>query len=480
MDFKSMLERSKARIAELAQAPAIMDVIHPEDDDDEAQNTTPEPPKAAGPVVLSSEQEDVIALVEAGHNVLVTGSAGTGKSTLLRALRERFKNRLPVTATTGIAAVNVEGVTLHSWAGLGLGELSAKAIARGIVSKQGKPYSNIASHDRLALDEVSMLSAELFTKIDHVFRYVRKNDKPFGGMQLILFGDFLQLPPVIKDQAEGCHGVFAFESKSWTEASIRVAILKKVFRQADAEFSQALNDIRIGNYTPLVSRLLLSRYRQQDPNPEIEPVVVHTHNVDVETFNEGRLNRLDGDAIEYYAADTGRESAAKLLEKNCLAPTLLRLKVGAQVMLLFNMEPESGLANGSIGVITGFSSGPGLRRPIVKFANGATRELERESWQIKDDNKVVAERFQIPLRLAWSITVHKSQGMTLDKIKVFLAKCFADGQAYVAMSRARTLNGLFIESGTKACIRASEAAVAFYRTEAEKTAALASKAPVAK
>lgn len=419
---------------------------------------------AQPPIVLSDEQEKVKRAALAGQNILVTGSAGTGKSLLLGVLRDEFGLRLAVTATTGIAAVNVAGVTLHSWAGLGMGDQPALAIAKRIIDQQGSAHTNITTINRLAIDEVSMLSAELFGKLDKVFRLVRKDDRPFGGMQLILFGDFLQLPPVIKDASESAHGVFAFQSKAWQDAGIRVAVLRKVFRQADAEFSQALNDIRVGQVTPVVSKLLNSRYRQKDPNPEIEPVVVHTHNVDVESYNEGRLDQLDAQVVEYTAEDLGRESAVKLLQKNCLAPTLLRLKVGAQVMLLTNAEPQNGLANGSVGIVTGFAGPKGAQRPVVKYANGLVRELERQSWQIKDKGKVVAERFQIPLRLAWSITVHKSQGMTLDKIRVFLAKCFAPGQAYVALSRARTIEGLFIDSGSKACITASQEAVEFYQS----------------
>lgn len=421
----------------------------------------PQPISTSREIVLSDEQEAVAKAAQAGQSILITGEAGTGKSMLLGKLVEKFGGRLPVTATTGIAAVNVQGVTLHSWAGLGMGDQTARQIAARINQQRAKHYLNITGFNRLAIDEISMLSAELMNKVDEVFRIVRRNDRPFGGMQLILFGDFLQLPPVIKNPAEEAHGVFAFQSRAWQDAGIRVAMLRKVFRQTDLEFSQALSNIRVGNCSERARAMLNSRFRKPDPDPTIEPVIVHTHNVDVEDYNEGRLNELPGKVIEYKAQDTGRESAIKLLEKNCLAPTLLRLKEGAQVMLLANVEPESGLANGSIGRVESFAGGDS-KRPVVRFTNGLVRELERQSWQIKDDGRVLAERFQIPLRLAWSITAHKSQGMSLDKIKVFLAKCFAPGQAYVALSRARTLPGLFIESGSRDSIKASEDAVRFY------------------
>jgi ATP-dependent DNA helicase PIF1 len=412
-------------------------------------------------VQLSAEQQLPFSAIESGDNVLITGSAGTGKSTILRALVNRFGRKLPIVASTGIAAVNVGGITLHSWASLGLGKAGAKTIANSIISQRGKAFNNIVDNNRLALDEVSMISSSLFAKLDHIFRLVRATTDPefeklpFGGMQMILFGDFLQLPPVIRDNPKDG---FAFESSSWEFAKIKVFFLIKVWRQEDIEFSTALNHIRVGEYPPLVSKVLRSRYKQVDPNPEIEPVVVHTHNADVDRINHQRLAKIEGEPKIYTAHDEGRPSVVKMLDKHCLAPTELHLKVGAQVMLLYNMEPENGLANGSIGVVSKIES-----YPEVKFANGLTRILERHEWEIKEDGYPIATRRQIPLRLAWAITAHKSQGQTLDKIKVFLGECFEYGQAYVAMSRVRTMEGLFIESGTKASIMAHPKAIEFYK-----------------
>lgn len=415
-------------------------------------------------ITLSTEQEIVRADIRAGRNTLITGSAGTGKSTLLKVIREDSCGTLGICASTGIAAVAVGGMTVHSWAGVGIADRPAKDIAAGLLSKKNEAYTRILRYKRLAIDEVSMIGSHLFTTLDWVFRHVRKElEAPFGGMQLVLFGDFLQLPPV--GQAEDGTR-FCFESPSWEQARIKVAMLTKVFRQQDAAFSSALNDIRVGNLTPSARELLNSRHYGHvsdlaDPSPEIKPVIVHTHNAEVDAINREILYKLPGDIKTFNASDSGRERELQTLQKNCLAPAELILREGAQVMLLKNLDPLGGLANGSIGIVTGFAVFGGM--PTVKFANGITRTIERAEWSIKDGDRVLALRIQVPLRLAWAITAHKSQGMTIDKIEVHLGGVFEDGQAYVALSRARTLGGLYIRSGGRASIRANRDAVEFYR-----------------
>lgn len=416
------------------------------------------PVKPAGPVVLSEQQKSVLKAVEAGHNILITGPAGTGKSTLLKAMREKYGYRMPIVGSTGIAAVQVGGNTFHSWAGLGMAKFSAKAIARNIIDNNAKAYMNIRDTSRLAVDEVSMISMQLLDKINEVFQIVRKNSKPFGGMQMIFFGDFLQLPPVITGDSQDPDG-FCFQAKSWIEADVRVCVLTKIFRQEDAEFATALNDIRVGHLSETARKILNSRYQKEDPNPTIRPVTVHTHNADVDAINEIELNKLTGEEKIYQAREEGKTGALALLQKNCLAPLQLKLKVGAQVMLLTNLDTDSGLANGSVGIVTGFVKMIG---PSVKFSNGCERILERNEFTIEEGGRVLASRTQYPLRLAYAITAHKSQGMTLDKIEVFLAKVFEYGQAYVALSRVKTVDGLFIQSGNKQAIRAHPDALEFY------------------
>lgn len=415
------------------------------------------------PPILSDEQTAVMRDIIQLENVLVTGSAGTGKSTVLKALRTYFADaylRLAVCGSTGIAAVNVGGLTIHTWAGLGLGEGTAASIANRILhGTNRRALDNITGTNHLAIDEVSMIGGSLFEKMDKVFQLVRGNEKPFGGVQLILFGDFLQLPPVSKDNANP--EKFAFQTDSWKRANIKLHMLTKVYRQADQEFAAALNSVRIGEASPAVSAILNSRYRAIDPNPEHPPVVLTTHNVDADNINGRRLALIESKAEGYTAKDEGTERALKILER-CLMPESLELKVGAQVMLCVNWDQERGLVNGSVGEVIGFSPWMRGQMPVVKFQNGITQDMEPWTWEIRENEVQIGSRTQVPLRLAWAITVHKSQGMTLDKVEVHLGKAFEYGQAYVALSRAKTKEGLFIASGSKKSIKAHPDAVRFY------------------
>lgn len=406
---------------------------------------------------LSDEQRAIVQRIDEGRNVLVTGSAGTGKSEILKTLGSRAGKPLPVCASTGIAAVQVGGLTLHSWAGLGLADKPAEQIAADILEQSGKAKARITNADRLAIDEVSMLHGELFNTLDHVFRIVRRSNEPFGGVQLILFGDFLQLPPVSRGKAQQ----FAFESDSWRAAKIRTGLLTKVWRQSDERFSGALNRIRVGDVAPDVASLLKSRFQVADTDPSVKPVIVYSHNADVDRENAVHLAKLLGETQEYKARDQGQAGPLATLQKNCLAPETLQLRKGAQVMLLWNVAPDEGLANGSIGTVEDFKA---QGAPVIRFANGERWTAEKTEWTIKSGDDVLASRKQYPLRLAWAITAHKSQGMTLDKIQVHLHRVFEYGQAYVALSRARTLDGLFIESSKAGCIKAHPSAVEFYRT----------------
>jgi len=420
------------------------------------------------PVIqLSPEQERICTAAQVGHNILITGSAGTGKSVLLRELRRRldtdgFGGRFVVTASTGIAAINVRGATLHSWAGLGLAEGSCEQLLERVRERR-KAVQRIREVKRLAIDEISMVSAELLEKLDYVMRHVREErGRPFGGVQIIAYGDFLQLPPVSKGDEKAR---FAFESEVWKGANFNTGILTKVFRQSDAAFSRALNEFRVGNVTDEAAELFATRYQAKDEDPTFQPIDIYMTNADVDSFNLERLREIDAPEVCYEARDWGEEWDVKAMDKSCLAPKNLRLKVGAQVMLLTNLNIECGLANGTIGRVValpdkvkGWKCGP-----TVEFRNGQQRVLELAKWEMKVGDDVVAERWQIPLRLAWAITGHKSQGMTLDKCRVHLANVFEAGQAYVALSRARTLDGLFIQSTRKGCINADPRAVKFYQ-----------------
>lgn len=427
---------------------------------------------AESEIKLSPGQLAVHGAIAAGNNVLVTGSAGTGKSTLLRALRRMPK--LQIAASTGIAAVNVGGLTLHSWAGLGKGDDPVKDIVAKIQFGRNRngTYDRICSTKILCIDEISMAGAALLNTTDAVFRAIRKDSRPFGGMQMVFFGDFLQLPPVITTPVEQAAGTFAFQSEAWKSANVKTAMLTQVFRQADAEFSTALNDIRMGECTERAMALLRSRHANSgvvDENPEIRPVIIHTHNRAVDEMNLTELDNIEGPEEVYLAADYGSNSGAlATLQKNCLAPERLRIKVGAQVMLLANLDTKLGLANGSVGIVQSICRYSKI--PTVKFENGVVSMVPQNTWEIKSDGVVVASRNQIPLRLSYAITTHKSQGMTLGKVRCHLAGVFTDGQTYTALSRVRTADGLFIADGGRRSIRANPDAVRFYR-ECDRLAA---------
>jgi ATP-dependent DNA helicase PIF1 len=411
---------------------------------------------------LTPDQYSCLLDIMKKRSVLITGPAGTGKSFLLKFLKEKLGSRLRVVATTGVAAINVGGSTFHSWAGIGLGEGTAEELAETILENP-RATARIRKAAVLAVDEVSMLDADLFCRIDEAFRIVRRKSSPFGGIQMILFGDFLQLPPVAGHKSEVR---FAFQSPVWKASEIVVHQLTTVIRQRDAVFVEALARVRMGIADSFVRQILSSRIGALDPDPRIEPVVLECRNVDVDAFNQARLESLPGSAISIPSEDSGESRHSASLDKSCLAPADLRLKVGAQVMLLKNLDVEGGLVNGSLGIVQSI----GKSSVRVDFGSAGTCEVQRARWSVYDgDGNVLATRDQIPLRLAYAITIHKSQGCTLTKAKVNLRSAFAYGQAYVALSRVRDLSGLYIEDIRWESIMASPEAIAFYRAAAPST-----------
>ncbi len=391
-----------------------------------------------------------------GSSVLLTGPAGTGKSALLANLRQELGSKLSICASTGIAALNVGGVTLHSWAGLGLGDRKASAIAGAISQARKKPYNNIMAARVLAIDEISMIDSRLFALTDQVFRKVRVVDEPFGGVKLLLVGDFLQLPPVVKDRP--VEGRFAFNSQSWADARIQTHLLTTIIRQKDADFAAALGEIRVGKASKQTLDVLFSRLNAHDPEPEKKPIVLDCRNRDVEAFNITELAKLPGNSQTFHAADTGWPEQIEKLKRDCIAPTMLTLKVDARVMLLRNLDTENGLVNGAMGRVKSIKHG----QVTVEFDCGQTVTPEPATWELKNGDDVLAARAQIPLRLAYAITIHKSQGMTLDKVSAQLGDVFEHGQAYVALSRCRTLDGLFLKSFQPNRVTADPDALRFY------------------
>lgn len=526
------------------------------------------------PIILSKEQETVIELAEKGHNIFYTGSAGTGKSVLLREMIKVLKTkygpeRVAVTASTGLAACNIGGITVHSFAGIGLGNGDVTKLYRKVrrSKKNVKRWSEIKV---LVVDEISMLDGELFDKLDYIAQKIRKNGLPFGGIQIILCGDFFQLPPVTKDASTPMK--FAFQSEAWRKAIHVTIMLEKVFRQqGDSKFIDMLNQMRLGRIDP-ETELEFRKLNRPLPDDDIIPAELYSTRVEVDRANRSRLNRLPGQVFTYNAIDGGlledQEMKDRLLQ-NFLAPKQLQLKIGAQVMMIKNIDAQ--LVNGSLGKVIAFmdpetylfystiltdsnispddmeelknkpeslkelyggdeeedvqrtskkkesffngnsnvvpqddlddslfdfmseietsnedakknierkktiikelykNADSKKRLPLVTFktADMTTRTVlvEPEDWAIEDENeKPLVSRVQLPLMLAWSLSIHKSQGQTLPKVKVDLQRVFEKGQAYVALSRAVSREGLQVLNFDRSRIKAHDTVVDFYMT----------------
>lgn len=410
---------------------------------------------------LSDEQKEIAReLIEDRTNLCVTGNAGTGKTFLLNWLRHRYP--MDVTASTGIAALHIQGCTIHSWSGIGVGKHTAHQVVENLRDREEKwndtALDNIVTCTTLVIDEISMFDREMLTLLDDVMRIAREAEgEPFGGAQVLFFGDFLQLPPVSRKVSP-----FAFDAPVWEEAEIKTRLLTKVFRQKDQRMAEVLNKIRFGNLDEEVEEFLIERFNAEDPEPDKRPVCLHSHNRGVDEINLKELDLLSSEPVTLPAIETQKNKIfAQQLDKDCLAPRELILKPGARVMLVKNISVRRGLANGSLGTVQVCRPG----KVLVNFdGQPAVEEISRFQFEMQKGDEVVATRSQYPLRLAYAITIHKSQGMTLDKVEADLSECFADGQSYVALSRAKTPEGLFL-TGDGCNIEANKRAVRFYREE---------------
>lgn len=416
---------------------------------------------------LNDGQREFFEHVFAGENVFLTGPAGTGKSYCIKTLFNYLASKgvfVGKAALTGVAALNIGGSTIHSWAGLGLADEDVDSVVRKAASNK-KARERIQNTGMIFVDEVSMASADLMNKIDAVLKNVRMNAAPFGGMQVIFSGDFLQLPPVFKGRGDQL--TFAFNSNAWNNANVRSNHLTKLVRQDDkTAFASALQRIRYGELTGSDLQLLESRVNARLDVP-IDPIKIFCKNLDIDAYNQAKYSSLQTQEQVYICKDTGLEHYSKYFDKNCPAPPILRLKIGTQVMLLVNVDLEAGLVNGSIGVVDGFSP----LGPIVKFTNGERSIIDQNKWEVKEQEldltgkmryKVVATRQQLPLKLAWATSVHKQQGCTLDHAVVDLSNAFEYGQVYVALSRVKTLEGLSIAGFNPRKIKAHPECLAFY------------------
>lgn len=374
-----------------------------------------------------------------GANVFLTGAPGAGKTYVLNQFVKRAQRagkRVAVTASTGIAASHLGGTTIHSWSGLGiLDHLYQEDLKRlGGSDRLIKRYNGT---DILVIDEVSMLHGARLDMVNQLAKVLRSSEAPFGGMQVILVGDLFQLPPVSRGSQVAD---FAHMSAAWAELQPMICYLTEQHRQAsDDALLELLTAMRQGGIEELHETLL--RDRLEMDAPEAGTVTrLFSHNVDVDTINHRHLQSLGTISKTFTMQTKGSKPKIEQLIKSVLAPEKLELKVDAEVMFVAN-DFGAGFVNGSRGQVIDFKDG----LPLVRLSNGRIVKVEPYSWSLSEDGKVRAEVSQLPLRLAWAITIHKSQGMSLDAAEIDLSRAFTPGMGYVALSRVRSLDGLYLQ-----------------------------------
>lgn len=395
-------------------------------------------------------QAIALEVMLAGESVLLTGPAGAGKTFVLNQFIRIAKadgKHVSVTATTGLAATHLGGTTIHSWAGIGV----ADELPRGFADHIAKGRREIIEKtDVLIIDEISMMHDFRLDMVDEACRLVRRKDEPFGGIQLIMSGDFFQLPPINRGDSRA--GGFVVNSKVWQELDPVICYLSEQHRQDDEELLEILNSLRSGELRRKHAEALLARVDVMPDEAEIL-TELHTVNVDVDKLNSVKLDELGGDELFYTQTTTGSKNYLANLQRSVLAPPTLHIKKGALVMAVKN-SLERKYANGSLGVVIDFE--PVTEYPVVEFKNGKVVTMRPDTWELRDGDKKRASITQIPLRLAWAITVHKSQGMTLDAARIDLRKAFVEGMGYVALSRVKNLHSLYLTGINRMALQISE------------------------
>lgn len=415
-------------------------------------------------------QEQALSILKTGANVFLTGEPGSGKTYTInqyvKYLRDR-KIEPAITASTGIAATHIGGMTIHSWSGIGIRtslnktDLDHIAASRYITKR-------VRRAKILLIEEISMLSEDTLAMIEMICRRIKNSPEPFGGMQVVFSGDFFQLPPIQKNDPDNPNSNaqlipaakpsarFAYNTDIWKKANLMVCYLTEQHRQEDGIFLDLLSAIRSNVFNENDLSHLQSR-RTNLKNTPINIPKLFSHNADVDQINNEMLSKLPGDPRDFSMSSRGSEILVSILKKGCLSPEILRLKAGAAVMFTKN-NPKEKFINGTLGEVERFNGITGC--PVVRTRTGRKIEVKPMEWTIEENGKTRALVSQLPLRLAWAITIHKSQGMSLDEAVMDLSGVFESGQGYVALSRVRKLSGLHLLGWNEKAFRVSEEALA--------------------
>jgi len=384
-------------------------------------------------------QEEAFAIIKSGANIFLTGEPGAGKTHTVNEYIHYLKQHnidVAITASTGIAATHIGGITIHSWSGVGIKNQLTKYDIDAIASRE-YITKRINRAKVLIIDEVSMLPANMLDMVDAICKAVKSSEEPFGGMQVIFVGDFFQLPPINRSSSKTS---FAFESIAWERANPITCYLTEQHRQDDMPFLELLSAIRDNTFNEIHLEHLQARIIAEHTAPDNIPKLF-SHNLDVDRVNTDILKKLPGEVKNFRMRARGTKALVMALQKGCLSPETLSLKIGATVMFTKN-NPKEHFVNGTLGVVASFSKLDG--HPIITTKQGRTIHADAMDWSIEDNGKILASVSQLPLRLAWAITVHKSQGISLDAAVMDLRQVFEFGQGYVALSRVKRLSGLHL------------------------------------
>ena len=438
---------------------------------------------------LTEEQSSVLQYLLQGHNVFLTGGGGVGKSFLLSFVDTTYPGmkrqqelaanpdfplpRVQLCALTGCASLLLghKAKTIYSWAGIGIGKGTVSELHTKI-RRNRKVMKHWLLTDLLVIDEISMMTAELLDKLDELGQKIRGDRRPFGGLQVLLVGDFCQLPPVNRTSDPTR---FAFEAAVWKRGILHAVELTCIHRQRDVVFQGVLKEARMGTLSPSSCAILQARQGLNWKENAIRPTLLFPRRAEVELINETNLKALKGRRALYRAklvydgktpkgfveTDEGFQRSLSHMDGDAAYAVDLLLIVDAQVMLIANTDPAAGLVNGSRGVVVGFCGATGL--PEVEFMNGARKVIGHHHWPVEDYEFV--SRSQIPLRLAWACTSHKAQGSSLESALVDIGSSnFEYGQCYVSLSRCRSLEALYVHDFDPTAFRIHPKVAAFYQT----------------